>query len=134
MPPSPGQFPVDVNAIGCDLLTGTGRKFLRGPRAAALGARLRGQLAGLPGVTTHDLGRVRCAIVTAKIENMPAEEAATALGRAGVNVSATVPEHNPLNTEDRGVRPGECDSPRGPGRPVSVPEAPPATGRVRIGN
>jgi selenocysteine lyase/cysteine desulfurase len=27
-----GQFPIDINDVGCDLLTGTGRKFLRGPR------------------------------------------------------------------------------------------------------
>jgi selenocysteine lyase/cysteine desulfurase len=27
-----GQFPIDVSTVGCDMLTGTGRKFLRGPR------------------------------------------------------------------------------------------------------
>ena len=175
---SAGQFPVDVQAIGCDLLTGTGRKFLRGPRgtgflwvrtavldrldpfvaeigsatwdghrgftwapgarrfatwehsyvnilglgtairqalglglaaigerAAALGARLRDQLSELPGVTTHDLGQTRCAIVTAKLATTPAGEAAAALGRAGVNVTTTVPEDNPLDTEDRGIHP-----------------------------
>jgi selenocysteine lyase/cysteine desulfurase len=175
---SAGQFPVDVDAIGCDMLTGTGRKFLRGPRgtgflwvrtsaldrldpfvteieaatwdghqgftwapgarrfatwehsyvnvlglgaavrqalglgldaigrrSAALGARLRDQLAELPGVTVHDLGQVRCAIVTAKIEGLATEQAAAALRRAGVNVSATIPNDNPLDTEDRGVHP-----------------------------
>ncbi|AOO82735.1 class V aminotransferase [Bosea vaviloviae] len=31
-----GQIPVDVAAIGCDMMKGTGRKFLRGPRGVAI--------------------------------------------------------------------------------------------------
>lgn len=51
---SVGQLPVSVASIGCDLLTGAGRKFLRGPRGtgfAAIGPRLRAQVS-LP---FHDL-------------------------------------------------------------------------------
>jgi selenocysteine lyase/cysteine desulfurase len=175
---SVGQFPVDVRALGCDLLAATGRKFLRGPRGTgflwvreamlerldpyvaeirsatwdggrgfswvpgarrfetwessyvnvvglgaavrqaldlrldaigarttALGARLRQQLDQLPGVSTHDLGQVRCAIVTAKVEGRPAEEVAAALAGAGINVTTTVPEDTQFDTEVRDVHP-----------------------------
>lgn len=173
-----GQFPVDVAELGCDLLTGTGRKFLRGPRgtgflwvraavldrleppvveiasatwdggrgfdwapgarrfetwersgavvlglgaavgqalelgmdaigerAVGLGAALRDRLDALPKVTTHDQGARRGAIVTASVDGVPAERAAAALAAAGINVTLTVPQDNPLDTPERGLHP-----------------------------
>ncbi|WP_052847452.1 aminotransferase class V-fold PLP-dependent enzyme [Streptomyces avicenniae] len=175
---SVGQFPVDVRALGCDMLTATGRKFLRGPRgtgflwvaeamlgrvepvmpeiksaewdgargftwragaerfaswemnyaavlglgsavrqaleldpavtgarAVALGARLRDALDALPGVTTHDLGLDRCAIVTARVGDVPARAVAAALAGQGVNVSTTDPSHTQFDAEVRDVHP-----------------------------
>jgi selenocysteine lyase/cysteine desulfurase len=174
---SVGQFPVDVEAIGCDLLTSTGRKFLRGPRGTgflwvrpdalerldpfvaeirsatwdgrrgfdwvdgarrfeswensyvnllglraavrqaielgleaiaertlALGTELRARLDELTCVSTHDLGEVRCAIVTARVAEMASADVA-ALKRASVNVTVTVPEDTQFDTEDRGLPP-----------------------------
>jgi selenocysteine lyase/cysteine desulfurase len=175
---SVGQFPVDVDEIGCDLLAATGRKFLRGPRGTgflwvrsalldrldphvaeiasatwdggrgftwkggarrfetwehsylnvlglgaavgqvldlgldaigartlALGAALRDRLDALPGVTTHDRGATRCAIVTASVEGGPAAEVAGRLREKGVNVSVTVPEDTQFTMEIRGLPP-----------------------------
>ncbi|MEU9157036.1 aminotransferase class V-fold PLP-dependent enzyme [Streptomyces sp. NPDC048417] len=175
---SVGQFPVDVDEIGCDLLTATGRKFLRGPRgtgflwvrpealeyldpcvteieaatwdgkrgftwhdgarrfetwevsysnvlglseavqqalelgmdeigrrAIFLGAYLRDRLEALPGVTTYDLGRNRCAIVTAKVDAVPTADVASTLTKQGINVTTTVAEHTQFDTEHRGVHP-----------------------------
>ena len=79
----------------------------RSQRAASR-ARVTGcadGLDGLDGVTTHDLGRDRCAIVTASVRNRPTDEVAAALSAAGVNVSTTVAEHSQLDTENRGVHP-----------------------------
>ncbi|MEV0912459.1 aminotransferase class V-fold PLP-dependent enzyme [Streptomyces hokutonensis] len=175
---SVGQFPVDVAEIGCDMLTATGRKFLRGPRgsgflwvraevlehlephvneiaastwdgqrgftwhdgarrfetwevsysnvlgmsaaveqaleigmdhigqrAIALGAYLRDRLDAVPGVTTYDLGRQRCAIVTAKVDALPSADVAAALAAHGVNVTTTDPVHTQFDTEERQVHP-----------------------------
>jgi selenocysteine lyase/cysteine desulfurase len=171
-----GQFPVDVTELGCDLLSGTGRKFLRGPRgtgflyvrtdaldrlepavveigsatwdgdrgytwaegaqrfetwersgmnlvgfgaaveqalelgldaigerAVGLGSRLRDQLAALPKVRTHDQGAATCAIVTVTVDGVPPEDVQAALAAADINVTLTVPDDDPLDTEERGL-------------------------------
>lgn len=174
---SVGQFPVDVAEIGCDLLTGTGRKFLRGPRGTGflwvrdaalayldpavidlhaavrdgargyawqpgarrfeswerscsnvlglhaavsqaldlgldrigerdtrLGHQLRTRLAELPGVTVHDRGRVRCAIVTATVAGLSAGQVADALAEQGINVRVSTPANPDFDAE-----PGETE-------------------------
>lgn len=45
---SVGQMPLDVQALGCDYLTGTGRKYLRGPRGSGFLFASRQAFTNLP--------------------------------------------------------------------------------------
>lgn len=159
---SVGQMPVDVDEIGCDLLSATSRKFLRGPRGvgflyvrdtliedlepitldlhsakwiapdryevrndakrfetwesspalrlglgaacdyavsvgldaiwervSGLAAMLRVMLAGVPGVTVHDKGRVKGGIVTFSLADAAAAGVQAELLLHKINVSIT---------------------------------------------
>ena len=76
-----------------------------GRRALALGACLRDLLDAVPGITTYDLGRQRCAIVTCKVGNMATADVAAALAGHGINVSITDPVQTQFDTEIRDVHP-----------------------------
>ncbi|CAN5502165.1 aminotransferase class V-fold PLP-dependent enzyme [soil metagenome] len=172
---STGQLRVDLSAIGCDVATGTGRKFLRGPRgtgwlfvrpewsermsppgidaagaswdgterytlaprarrfdefefsyAARIGMgvaigqtlalgidaieqritglaeRLRAGLSGA-GITTHDGGTRRSAIVTFSVPGRAADEVRTTLAAARINFSVVAPPFARLDMESRGL-------------------------------
>ena len=173
---SVGQLPVDVGRIGCDLLSATGRKFLRGPRgtgflyvrrevldkldpvfidlhaatwtardsyrmredarrfenwesfvagrlglaAAAdyalglgleaiaerntrLAGLLRGRLSATTGVTVHDQGENRCAIVTFRKEGESCAALRDRLRRERINVSVSSVSSARLDLEARGL-------------------------------
>lgn len=173
---SVGQLPVDVQAIGCDILSATGRKYLRGPRGTgllyvrrewierleppfldlhaaswtardsfsvrpdarrfenwetsyagkiglavaldyalgwgieaiwarvqALGELLRARLRDLPGAAVHDLGALRCGIVSFSLAGQRAQDVRDALHARGINVTVTTTFGTRLDMEARGL-------------------------------
>lgn len=173
---SAGQIPLDVDRIGCTMLSGTGRKFLRGPRGTGflyvrknamervepafvdlqaatwtttdsfqcradarryegwerpmagqiglatavryaldigmeeiggrvtdLGARLRRQLSGIPGVATHDLGEHKGGIVTFTKDGLSPHEIKEHLGERSINVSVSAASSAQLDMPQRGL-------------------------------
>jgi cysteine desulfurase / selenocysteine lyase len=173
---SAGQIHLDVDALGCDMLSATGRKYLRGPRgtgflyvrkallaqmdppsldlhaatwvaqgkfevrsdakkfetwesaaatrlglgvaieyALALGlqrierrvqhlaALLREQLAQVKGVTVHDLGRVRCGIVTFTCKGHSPGEVMQRLKANGIAVRTVERASARIDMEQRGL-------------------------------
>lgn len=173
---SVGQLPIDVQEIGCDILSATGRKYLRGPRGTgllyvrrawierldppfldlhaatwskhdsfrirpdarrfenwetnyagkiglavaldyalgwgmdaiwarvqALGELLRARLRALPGVAVHDLGAVRCGIVSFSVAGRPAQAVRDELHTHGINVTVTTTYGTRLDMEARGL-------------------------------
>jgi cysteine desulfurase/selenocysteine lyase len=173
---SAGQMPLDVEAIGCDMLSVTGRKFLRAPRGTgflyvrrdwierleppfldlhaaewtaadayqvrkdarrfenwegfiagriglgvavdyalgwgleeirlrvtALADQLRAGLAGVAGVTVHDIGQTQCGIVTfTRAGEAPAAVKAR-LRAAAINTSVTTASSTRFDMEARGL-------------------------------
>lgn len=72
-------------------------------RVTGLAARLRAELAELPGVTVRDKGERRSGIVTFTVEGQPADEVRARVAAAGVNVSVTRVSSAQLDFGARGL-------------------------------
>jgi cysteine desulfurase / selenocysteine lyase len=72
-------------------------------RVVALGASLRDQLAGLPGVQVHDLGRERCGIVTFTVDDVDPQALAAHLREERVNISVSTIDFARYDFEARGL-------------------------------
>jgi selenocysteine lyase/cysteine desulfurase len=72
-------------------------------RVFGLGATLRSRLAAMSGVTVHDLGALRCGIVTFSVGLIDALDVRSALARAGINVYVSGVSDTRLDLERRGL-------------------------------
>ncbi len=70
-------------------------------RIEFLAETLRTRLRMIPGVTVHDLGRVRCGIVTFSTESREAAAVKEALREQGINVSVATPSWALLDSTAR---------------------------------
>jgi len=173
---SVGQVAIDVDEIGCDFLSGTGRKYLRGPRGtgflyvksssldlieppfldlhsadwteteeyklakdssrfenwegfvagkialgsavrylqelgpedvysriASLASSFRDELAGISGVSVHDLGNKKGGIVTFSHDSFQAPRIQAELSDIGVNVNLAYPKWAKLDADARNL-------------------------------
>ncbi len=57
----------------------------------------------MPSVELHDLGRVRCGIVSFSVGDVPPEAVKAALAARGINVELSYVEDTRLDLEDRGL-------------------------------
>ena len=74
-------------------------------RATALGTQLRNGLEEIPGVTIHDLGQERCAIVTATVAGIEARDAMGQLRERGINCQHDRSRAEPTGYRLRGIHP-----------------------------
>ena len=72
-------------------------------RDRALADQLRGGLAGIPGVTVHDLGRFPAAIVSFSVHGIASDAVKARLAEAAINVSTSTPSSTLLDATVRGL-------------------------------
>ena len=72
-------------------------------RAFTLAEHLRGELMHIPGVTVHDLGAERCAIVSFSHASCAAQELVEMMRGRGVNIAASLPASTLLDSTARGL-------------------------------
>jgi cysteine desulfurase/selenocysteine lyase len=73
-------------------------------RVAALAGELRSRLLAIDGVAVHDLGRIKCGIVTFTVHDVKSESLFSALRERSVNVDVSTPADTRLDFEARGLR------------------------------